>query len=238
MTFLEIPYRYIQKPHQVIVQPFRLNYKHYLFAKRAFDLLFCVLVLPLVIIPFLLICVAIVIDSPGSPIHVQRRAGYKGRVFRMFKFRTLWKDYYSEEDRQFMKSFVSGELADQALENGRVAKYKPLHSTDVTRVGKLLRKVSLDELPQIFNVIRGDMTIVGPRPNVLWEVEAYKPWHNDRLSVQPGITGLAQVLGRSDITFDDIVRYDIQYSKNQSFHMDAWIFMRTIKAIFLCDGAG
>jgi len=238
MTILEVPYKYIQKPYRFTIQPFKMTFEQYLKLKRVMDVSFCLFLIPFLIIPFILISLAIVIDSPGSPIFSQERVGYKGKKFRILKFRTLWKDYDDKEDRKFMKSYINGGTTDHSPEDERVAKFKPLHNQDVTRIGKLLRKTSLDELPQIINVLRGEMTIVGPRPNVVWEVEAYKSWHYVRLNVQPGITGLAQVLGRSEISFDDIVRYDIQYTKNQSLHMDAWIFRRTLNAIIDRNGAG
>ncbi|MEJ2510400.1 MAG: sugar transferase [Anaerolineales bacterium] len=215
-----------------------MTFEQYLKLKRVLDVSFCIFLIPFLIIPFILISLAIVIDSPGSPVFSQERVGYRGKKFRILKFRTLWKDYDDKEDRKYMKSYINGGVADHSPEDERVAKFKPLHNHDVTRVGKILRKTSLDELPQIINVLRGEMTIVGPRPNVVWEVDAYKPWHYVRLNVQPGITGLAQVLGRSEISFDDIVRYDIQYTKNQSLHMDAWIFRRTLNAILDRNGAG
>jgi lipopolysaccharide/colanic/teichoic acid biosynthesis glycosyltransferase len=238
MTILEVPYKYIQKPYRFTIQPFKMTFEQYLKLKRVLDVSFCIFLIPFLIIPFILISLAIVIDSPGSPVFSQERVGYRGKKFRILKFRTLWKDYDDKEDRKYMKSYINGGVADHSPEDERVAKFKPLHNHDVTRVGKILRKTSLDELPQIINVLRGEMTIVGPRPNVVWEVDAYKPWHYVRLNVQPGITGLAQVLGRSEISFDDIVRYDIQYTKNQSLHMDAWIFRRTLNAILDRNGAG
>jgi lipopolysaccharide/colanic/teichoic acid biosynthesis glycosyltransferase len=215
-----------------------MTFEQYLKLKRVLDVSFCIFLIPFLIVPFVLISLAIVIDSPGSPVFSQERVGYRGKKFRILKFRTLWKDYDDKEDRKYMKSYINGGVVDHSPEDERVAKFKPLHNHDVTRVGKILRKTSLDELPQIINVLRGEMTIVGPRPNVVWEVDAYKPWHYVRLNVQPGITGLAQVLGRSEISFDDIVRYDIQYTKNQSLHMDAWIFRRTLNAILDRNGAG
>jgi lipopolysaccharide/colanic/teichoic acid biosynthesis glycosyltransferase len=238
MTILEVPYKYIQKPYRFTIQPFKMTFEQYLKLKRVLDVSFCIFLIPFLIIPFILISLAIVIDSPGSPVFSQERVGYRGKKFRILKFRTLWKDYDDKEDRKYMKSYINGGVVDHSPEDERVAKFKPLHNHDVTRVGKILRKTSLDELPQIINVLRGEMTIVGPRPNVVWEVDAYKPWHYVRLNVQPGITGLAQVLGRSEISFDDIVRYDIQYTKNQSLHMDAWIFRRTLNAILDRNGAG
>jgi lipopolysaccharide/colanic/teichoic acid biosynthesis glycosyltransferase len=238
MTILEIPYQYIQRTQQIKIHSFGLNHEQYLAIKRVIDLIFCVFAIPVLIIPCLLIALLIMIDSPGNPIFIQERAGYRGKKFKFYKFRTLWNDYESEEDRKFMQTYIGGGVNGQYDGDDRVAKFKPLHDKDVTRVGKLLRKTSLDELPQIINVIRGEMTLVGPRPNVLWEVEVYQQWHHDRMNVQPGLTGLAQVLGRSDISFDDIVRYDIQYAKNQSLHVDSWILIRTVKAILNGNGAG
>ncbi len=115
--------------------------------------------------------------------------------------------------------------------------YKPFKSSEVTHLGHILRKTSLDELPQIFNVLKGEMSLVGPRPNVLWEVEAYQDWHRERLEVLPGITGLAQVNGRSCIDFDTIVQYDIDYVRNRSLGLDLKILWRTVSTIIKGDGA-
>jgi lipopolysaccharide/colanic/teichoic acid biosynthesis glycosyltransferase len=140
--------------------------------------------------------------------------------------------------RAFMKSFVEGKITEVKDESDRAAKFKPIHQKDITRIGRLLRKTSLDELPQIVNIIKGEMSLIGPRPNVPWEVEAYKPWHYDRLNTLPGITGLAQVMGRSDITFDNIARFDIRYVKNQELHIDFWILWQTVRAVIKGNGAG
>jgi lipopolysaccharide/colanic/teichoic acid biosynthesis glycosyltransferase len=113
----------------------------------------------------------------------------------------------------------------------------PFQERQLTRVGRILRKTSLDELPQLFNVIKGDMSLVGPRPNVPWEVEEYRDWHRERLGVLPGITGLAQISGRSGITFDDIVRYDIDYIENQNFVMDLRILWLTVTSVMTGNGA-
>jgi len=137
-----------------------------------------------------------------------------------------------------MKSFVAGNITEIIDKGDRAVKFKPIQKKDITRIGRVLRKTSLDELPQIFNIIKGDMSLIGPRPNVPWEVEAYKPWHYDRLNTLPGITGLAQVMGRSDISFDNIARYDILYVKNQEFHLDFWILAQTVSAVIKGNGAG
>jgi lipopolysaccharide/colanic/teichoic acid biosynthesis glycosyltransferase len=112
-------------------------------------------------------------------------------------------DHDDRRDRDFMQAFVAGQLNQIVPHNG-AAVYKAVRKSDLTRVGRLLRKTSLDELPQIYNVMRGEMSLVGPRPNVPWEVDKYLLWHYERLEVLPGITGLAQVYGRSNLTFDKI----------------------------------
>jgi len=217
---------------------FKLSYSQYMTFKRALDLLICLLLLPLLFVPLVVISLLISLDSPGAPIFVQERVGFGGRRFKMYKFRTMRNGFENARYRAFMKSYVTGDVSVEPNQNDRVATFKPIQQKDITRIGKLLRKTSLDELPQIFNVIKGDMSLVGPRPNVPWEVEAYKPWHYDRLEALPGITGLAQIMGRSDICFDDIVRYDIKYVKNQAIHYDIWIFWQTVAAVLKGDGAG
>ncbi len=129
--------------------------------------------------------------------------------------------------QRFMKAFVNGTAQEQ--EGHKV--FKPFRSHDVTTVGRILRKTSLDELPQFINVLRGEMSLVGPRPNVVWEVEEYHGWHKERLEVLPGITGLAQVRGRSGITFDRIVECDIEYVENQSLKLDLQIMWWTITSV-------
>jgi lipopolysaccharide/colanic/teichoic acid biosynthesis glycosyltransferase len=127
-----------------------------------------------------------------------------------------------------MQAFVKGEVEDDA---SRVV-YKPIQAAQITRVGRILRKTSLDELPQMINVLRGEMSLVGPRPNVPWEVDVYRQWHHERLEVLPGITGLAQVRGRSCIRFDSIVNRDIEYIEQRSLSLDLkilwWTFLTVV----------
>jgi lipopolysaccharide/colanic/teichoic acid biosynthesis glycosyltransferase len=219
-------------------RPIRVSRRQYRLISRFLDLVFSFLILPVLAIPMALIYLAIMIDSEGSPIFVQERVGYRGRHFKMYKFRTMRDNDCSDEYRDFMRAYIVGEISDADVGGDNVARYKPIRREDVTRVGRLLRKTSLDELPQIINVIKGDMSLIGPRPNVVWEVEAYRPWHYERLNAVPGITGLAQVMGRSDILFDDIARYDIQYARNQTLRLDLWIVGHTIKSIIGGNGAG
>ena len=236
MSVYEIPY-YLGKRGQQL-KPFKLTYKQYKFIKRVFDLSVCFLLLPFLLLPMAVICLLIVLDSPGWPIFVQERVGYGGSRFKLFKFRSMRGDFDHAQHRAFMQLFVAGKISDLNDEDKRAAKFKPIQQKDLTRIGQFLRKTSLDELPQIINVINGEMSLIGPRPNVPWEVEAYKPWHYDRLNALPGITGLAQVMGRSDITFDNIARYDIQYVNNQAIHFDFWIMWQTIEAVIKGRGAG
>jgi len=206
--------------------------KEYQIAKRVMDVTLCLLAMPLVL-PLLVICaLAIRLDSPGPALFVQERIGKGGRRFRMCKFRTMQHNLDDSDHRAFMKAFVNGRIGD----NGG-AIYKPVQASQITRVGRILRKISLDELPQLINVLRGEMSLVGPRPNVLWEFEEYKGWHNERLEVLPGITGLAQVRGRSGIVFDSIVKYDIEYIERQSPALDLEILWWTLISVFVGKGA-
>lgn len=205
------------------------NQVFYQITKRALDLVVCTLILPFSL-PIMAICaIAIFFDSADPIIFVQERIGKGGRIFRMYKFRTIKNDFDRENSQAYMKSYVRGTL--ESNENGKET-YKPIKADFITRVGRILRKTSLDELPQIFNVLKGEMSIVGPRPNVLWEVDEYRPWHHERFEVLPGITGLAQVRGRSCIDFKSLVRYDIEYIENQSLGLDIkilwWTFTNTI----------
>jgi lipopolysaccharide/colanic/teichoic acid biosynthesis glycosyltransferase len=223
------------------------------------DVAFCISALP-VAFPLMAICaMAIRIDSPGPVLFVQERIGRGGRRFRMYKFRTMRSDLDDTWHRAFMTDFVSGRVGDDEGQDGRddgfhcpalkpagagssgenqgIAVYKPAQSSDVTRVGRILRKTSLDELPQVFNVLIGEMSLVGPRPNVPWEVEVYRGWHYERLEVLPGITGLAQVRGRSGIPFDHIVAYDIEYVERRSLALDLKILGWTLFNVLSGTGA-
>ena len=229
--------------------------RRYQITKRVLDVIICVLALPLAL-PLMAVCaIAILLDSPGRVLFVQERIGKGGRPFRMFKFRTMRQNVDDSSHRAFMKAFVNGQIGGGEggeAENGsahRVAMkvsvnesfgsngngkvYKPIRASQVTRVGRILRKTSLDELPQLFNVIKGEMSLVGPRPNVAWEVEEYRSWHHERLEVLPGITGLAQVRGRSGISFDSIVSNDVEYVEKQSLALDLKILWWTFITVFV-----
>lgn len=199
--------------------------RYFSYGKRILDLVICISSLVL-LLPFMgFISIMIVINSPGSPIFIQERVGKHGKRFFMYKFRTMQTDYDCEEDRAFMQDYIAGKLDEDTVE---AEVYKPNNKSKITKFGKILRITSLDELPQIINIIKGEMSLIGPRPNVPWEVEKYLDWHRERLQVLPGITGLAQVSGRSSLTFDDLVKYDIEYIQNLSFKKDLQIFWSTV----------
>ena len=218
----------IERPGVKIYNP---NYR---LVKRVFDLGLGLFLLPFAALTTLLIALAIRLDSPGPIFFVQERIGKGSQPFKMFKFRTLYHCVDRSAHREFMKAYVNGEVSQNGYQTGV---FKPLGHNQITRVGRLLRKTSLDELPQIINVLRGEMSFVGPRPNVTWEVEEYRGWHQERLEVLPGITGLAQVRGRSGIIFDEIVEYDIEYIERQSFSLDMRIIWWTITSILEGKGA-
>lgn len=236
MVLQGIPYQLVKNNRFPGVA--RLTHRQYQRVKRAVDLIFCLSMLPILLVVIGVIAILIRLDSPGSPFFVQERVGLGGRRFKIYKFRSMWKDHNQRRDQDFMQQYISGKLEIGHGRDGKVARFKPIRQDDITRVGRFLRKTSLDELPQIINVLRGEMSLIGPRPNVLWEVEAYLPWHYERLNALPGITGLAQVMGRSNITFDQITRYDIKYVRYQDIRMDAWILWSTVRAVLARSGAG
>lgn len=185
-----------------------------------------------------IIALVIVLDSPGSPFFIQERVGKDGRRFRLYKFRTMRCNHDDRDDRLFMQAYVRGELNGNGTLGERDALNKPIKKGEITRAGCFLRKSSLDELPQLINIIKGEMSLVGPRPNVPWEVEHYSDWHYERLKVLPGLTGLAQIHGRSSISFDEIAEYDLQYVQNANFRMDMAILLGTVRSVFSANGAG
>jgi len=193
--------------------------------KRAIDLLGAV-VLFLFGWPLLaLIAIAIRLDSPGPAVFAQVRVGQNNRRFNIYKFRTMRVGAERELES----------LRDQNEADGPIFKIR--RDPRVTRVGQVLRNTSLDELPQLFNVFKGDMSLVGPRPPMPDEVEQYQPWHKRRLVVPPGMTGLWQVSGRSDLTFDEMVLLDLYYIEHWSPWLDFGILLRTPRAVLVREGA-
>lgn len=218
--------------NQPIIFPRRLGYR---IVKRAMDIALCLLILPVALPLMAVAALAIYLDSPGSVIFIQERIGRGGRLFKMYKFRTMAAGSADGNSQAFLQAFVKGQI-DGADEEREI--YKPVHGKKITPIGRILRKTSVDELPQIFNVLRGEMSVVGPRPNMPCEVEVYRPWHHERLELLPGITGLAQVRGRSRIKFDEIVNYDIEYLEKQSLKLDLKILWWTALVVFHGKHAG
>lgn len=182
-----------------------------------------------------LIAFGIRMDSPGSPIFVQERVGKNGRHFKFYKFRCMPADNDDSEYKSYIYKYLLGNVPYRVDENGQGI-YK-VDGAQVTRFGALLRKTNLDELPQLFNVLKGEMSFIGPRPDVPFAVRMYKDWHRGRLRVKPGITGLWQVCGRKNLSFEDMVRLDIDYVNRQSPLLDAKIALLTVRTILSRDGS-
>ncbi len=196
-----------------------------LMIKRALDLSLSLIIMLLTAPLWALIAIAIKLDSPGPVFFTQERAGKYGRPFKVYKFRSMYMGAEAEQPKLMTQNEASGPL------------FKIRDDPRRTRVGRFIRRTSLDELPQFINVVRGEMSIVGPRPALFSEVAQYQDWQRKRLEIQPGITGLWQVSGRSDLTFDEMVMLDIYYGENWSLGADIRIMLRTIPQILFGDGA-
>ncbi|MFQ6132071.1 MAG: sugar transferase [Armatimonadota bacterium] len=197
----------------------------YPIAKRVLDVVVAASALVLCAPLMAIVSLLIKLTSPGPLIFVQDRVGLNGRHFNMYKFRSMAT--YAEE--------VRGSLAAQNEIPGPVFKIR--NDPRVTPVGRFLRKASIDELPQLVNVLKGEMSLVGPRPPVPEEVAQYEPWQMRRLDVKPGLTCIWQVSGRSHILFDEWVRMDIEYVEKQSFWLDLKLLLLTIPAVITGRGA-
>ncbi len=198
-------------------------------AKYSFDF-FCTLLGTIIISPLLLvIAAAIYLDSPGKVIFKHTRIGKNGKAFGCYKFRTMCMD----ADKKLAELLATSPAAKEEWERDFKLKDDPR----VTKIGKFLRKTSLDELPQIFNVLKGEMSLVGPRPIVQAELEKYGEYLDDYLMVRPGITGMWQVNGRSDTTYEERVHMDSWYVRNWSIWIDIMLLWRTVKSVIKCEGA-
>jgi exopolysaccharide biosynthesis polyprenyl glycosylphosphotransferase len=202
--------------------------------KRAMDLAGGTLALVLFAPLFAAIALAVKLSSEGPILFRQQRVGQYGQRFTFLKFRSMYVNNSAEIHKEYVKKLIAGK-ADQ---KGKDGVFKITDDPRITPVGRFLRRTSLDELPQFLNVLRGDMSLVGPRPPLPYEVEAYDVWHRRRLlEARPGITGLWQVNGRSRTKFDDMVRLDLQYARKQSLWLDLKILLHTPAAVFSGDGA-
>jgi lipopolysaccharide/colanic/teichoic acid biosynthesis glycosyltransferase len=187
---------------------------------------------------FLVLAVIIRMTSKGPVFFRQERIGQYGKPFVFLKFRSMHIANDAEIHREFVQNFIAGKSEPaRAGKNPKVV-YKITNDPRVTWIGKLMRRASLDELPQFLNVLKGEMSLVGPRPPVQYEFDVYDVWHRRRsLEAKPGITGLWQVHGRSRTTFDEMVRLDLQYSRSWSPLLDLKILLLTPRAILTGDGA-
>lgn len=206
-----------------------------------------ILYLPLMFV----IAILIKLDSPGPVLYKQKRVGaerwekegfsyWREKTFTMYKFRTMRNGAGETLHYEFVKAYIEGDkerMAELQPNQGASQINKLSHDPRVTRVGRWLRKTSLDELPQVWNVLKGEMTLVGPRPPIPYEVEMYHAWHRRRLASVPGLTGLWQVQGRCTTDFDEMVRLDIDYLKKQCLLLDVKIMLSTIPAVIVGKGA-
>ncbi len=193
----------------------------YLPIKRMMDLALSIISLPIVLPVLLLASIAIRLDTPGPAFFIQERIGQHGRHFRLYKLRTM---------------VANAEELKASVLDSRTVHFKTLADPRITRVGRFLRKTSLDELPQLFNVIRGEMSLVGPRPTSL-NLATYEPWHERRLDVRPGVTGLWQVRGRNAMTFDERVKLDLEYIDHLSLANDLKLLGQTVLVVVRGKGA-
>lgn len=194
--------------------------------KRTMDIVLSVAIIILLLPLFILVALLIKLTSPGPVFYKQLRVGRNGRRFYMYKFRSMYKDADKRVD-ELLKQYKVESLA--------LIKFK--HDPRVTSIGRFLRKYSIDEFPQLINVLKGEMSLVGPRPPLEREVELYEKWQLKRIDVLPGMTGLWQISGRSDTTFEDMVKLDIEYIKNWSIWLDIKILIKTPFVVISGKGA-
>jgi lipopolysaccharide/colanic/teichoic acid biosynthesis glycosyltransferase len=205
--------------------------------KRSLDVVAATTLLVLSLPLWVVVALLIKLDSPGPVLYVQQAIGRRGRPFRFYKFRTMHVGADNTQHRRYLRAFVQGgPLPEGEISSDRIV-YKITADPRLTRVGRLLRRTSLDELPQLLNVFKGDMSLVGPRPPLPYEYELYDAWAKQRLSVRPGITGLYQISRRSRASFGEMVEIDLKYIRRRSLWLDLSIMLWTPAAMVLGRGA-
>jgi lipopolysaccharide/colanic/teichoic acid biosynthesis glycosyltransferase len=182
---------------------------------------------------FAVFAAAIKLTSPGPVFYRAQAVGKGGRLFGMYKFRTMITGASKELHKNYVTRMIKGEIT----QDGSGKTLKIIDDPRVTKVGRILRRTSLDELPQLINVLKGDMSLVGPRPCLPYEYEIYKDWHKKRTSVRPGISGLWQVVGRSEVSFEDMILLDLYYIYNRSLELDFSILFETVFVLLKKKGA-
>lgn len=208
----------------------------YLRMKRLLDIIFCLLILLPLCFVIGIVAVFIWVDSEGPVFYRQKRVGLNGVEFIMYKFRSMHVNNDDSFHRQAIAEYMSGQKLNSDATSD--ASYKRTDDPRITRVGRFIRKTSIDELPQFFNVLRGEMTLVGPRPPLSYEVEKYSSYDWLRLAGKPGLTGIWQVYGRSRVTFQNMVEMDIEYLQQQSLWKDLKLIVLTIPVMLhACGGA-
>lgn len=206
--------------------------------KRAMDVVGSAIMLILFAPLFLLVALAIKVSSKGPVLFRQQRVGLHGQRFTFLKFRSMRHQNDSTVHREYVTRFIANEAGHRPANTDGTDIYKLTNDDRVTRVGKLLRRTSIDEIPQFLNVLKGDMSLVGPRPPIAYELAVYQTWHRRRvLQVKPGITGLWQVTGRSRVKFDEMVRLDLRYATSWTPWLDLRILMKTPLAVVKGNGA-
>jgi lipopolysaccharide/colanic/teichoic acid biosynthesis glycosyltransferase len=200
--------------------------------RRSADVALSVILLIVLAPVLLLIAAAIRLDSPGPAIFRQQRLGLGMRPFTVLKFRTMRADADGARHQAYVRALITG-AADTQGEDGL---YKLTGDDRITTVGRTLRRWSLDELPQLWNVLRGQMALVGPRPVIAFEVDHYPEWYRERFAVRPGLTGLWQVSGRNERTYEEMVRYDVEYARRASLALDLRILLRTVRVVLVRQG--
>lgn len=208
--------------------------ENYLRIKRAMDIFLTILLL-IPISPFLLVMAIIIrLDSPGPVIFRQTRYGINGTKFTFYKFRSMYNNVASDVHEKATATFMNG--AGTLNHDDKNMPYKLGDDSRITRVGRFIRKTSIDELPQLWNILKGDMSIVGPRPPVEYEVRRYTPLQFLRLAGKPGLTGTWQVYGRGSVTFEEMIRQDISYLETQSLIYDLKLILLTVPVMILGRG--
>ena len=201
--------------------------------KRGFDVIVSSLAMVLLSPLFLIVAAGIKLSSRGPVIFRQTRIGTGGKSFSFYKFRSMHVGNDSSAHKEYVRNFIKESAA---CKNTSIRVFKISHDPRIFPFGKFIRKASIDELPQLYNVLKGDMSLVGPRPCLPYEWECYSDWHKNRLDVLPGCTGLWQALGRSSVTFEEMVILDLYYVNNLSLWLDIKIMLKTIPVIFFGKG--
>lgn len=208
----------------------------YFFVKRILDILIACLAV-LIMAPLLIIIgILIKFSSEGPVFYIQKAIGKNGREFDFYKFRTMYKDTSNTQHKEYLQKFIKGDEVITYADGGEQI-FKMVNDPRITPIGRILRKSSMDELPQLINVLKGDMSVVGPRPPLPYEYSLYDDYTKQKMVVKPGITGLYQITSRSRASFDEILALDFEYIEKMSLWYDLKIILMTIPAVLSSKGA-